>query len=433
MDLSRILSPQDDYSLPRGIKRSRSGSPRRYSFPHSFTSPAVNLSNSSGTSGPLPLDPPTLPSQQPAFPADSTANLYSDTDYGTSSPFHFFDPSPGEDWSRFLDRVDGLSRSTGNTYVPPPPPLATSTEHLYYPQESSAIPDPYVHPYLPSTDPGAAIWRSLGQTSPSNISEHSASTSGDLARQSQNHDSDVQMGSAQSDQNSASLLTNEMDEKDSMNDALFEGAEEHQPRRLGQIDLTQEDDTATPHRRRKRRQRDPNIAHDGAPGPSNSHHATPSERSSKRPRTTRTTTTTTTHNPILIDDISPALHTNVLPNQSSAQSAASPIKDTDKSKPPSRPPTKLTGMQCTICMDSPHELTATTCGHVFCRECIQGWLGAPGVHNRVKNCPACRMGLVVEGSGNPKNRTRGGCVALEFMKRKRPAPNVRDGTAAAAA
>jgi peroxin-10 len=43
--------------------------------------------------------------------------------------------------------------------------------------------------------------------------------------------------------------------------------------------------------------------------------------------------------------------------------------------------------ECTICLEQMKNMTATTCGHVFCHSCIQGWL------NRHSVCPICRKKL----------------------------------------
>jgi hypothetical protein len=57
---------------------------------------------------------------------------------------------------------------------------------------------------------------------------------------------------------------------------------------------------------------------------------------------------------------------------------------------------KLNTLQCTVCLDTPTDLTATSCGHTFCYACLMDWLvaaekeagGGPG--GRRSNCPACR-------------------------------------------
>ncbi|KAI9720108.1 MAG: SUMO-targeted ubiquitin ligase complex subunit slx8 [Chrysothrix sp. TS-e1954] len=97
--------------------------------------------------------------------------------------------------------------------------------------------------------------------------------------------------------------------------------------------------------------------------------------------------------------------------------------------------TKLTMMNCTVCLDSPTDLTATICGmsittsrslthtdsvagHAFCRGCLMSWLASSSKRNhpRHPNCPACRTAI--------NQRTKlGGVVNLEIMmKRKTKKP-----------
>lgn len=75
-----------------------------------------------------------------------------------------------------------------------------------------------------------------------------------------------------------------------------------------------------------------------------------------------------------------------------SQSASSAIKPT--TSPNSRGHTKLNTLQCTVCLDTPKDLTATSCGHTFCHSCLMDWLVAAerdgGGQGRRSNCPACR-------------------------------------------
>jgi hypothetical protein len=60
--------------------------------------------------------------------------------------------------------------------------------------------------------------------------------------------------------------------------------------------------------------------------------------------------------------------------------------------------TRLTSYKCPICMETPTDITATTCGHLFCHRCIIESLkwseehrGENMPHTRPKGvCPVCR-------------------------------------------
>lgn len=47
--------------------------------------------------------------------------------------------------------------------------------------------------------------------------------------------------------------------------------------------------------------------------------------------------------------------------------------------------------ECYICMDTPNNPVATTCGHIFCWKCLQQWIGG----RTELICPLCRNGLDV--------------------------------------
>ncbi|KAH7038549.1 hypothetical protein B0J12DRAFT_546820, partial [Macrophomina phaseolina] len=59
---------------------------------------------------------------------------------------------------------------------------------------------------------------------------------------------------------------------------------------------------------------------------------------------------------------------------------------------------RLSTLTCVICMDTPKDLTATACGHVFCHTCLMEALIAgearagPGEPKR-SQCPVCRKAL----------------------------------------
>lgn len=65
---------------------------------------------------------------------------------------------------------------------------------------------------------------------------------------------------------------------------------------------------------------------------------------------------------------------------------------------------RLSHLKCVICLDNPTDLTATTCGHLFCHECITAALRVG--QTQTGNCPVCRRKL------NTK-----GLIPLNIMKR----------------
>ncbi|ODQ55045.1 hypothetical protein SAICODRAFT_33678 [Saitoella complicata NRRL Y-17804] len=62
--------------------------------------------------------------------------------------------------------------------------------------------------------------------------------------------------------------------------------------------------------------------------------------------------------------------------------------------PPEPPSNKLSHIKCVICLESPTDLAATPCGHLFCdlciRSAIQTTAGSGG------KCPVCRRKLTVK-------------------------------------
>ena len=396
MSLSRILGKDDAQgSAPRGIKRSRDGSPRYFQAGDSSFASSSTLHQADQPTYPHSNYPPLnpLPSLTSPFPAHvTTENPEMSSTYYDSSPFNaLFDATEEEDFEALLDRVDGLS-----------------------PQHSRRS----SYPRGPDLD--AFPWGPLGRTSPLTPRRdtsrlHRMHRGRPLSRQ-EDH-----MGNRQSRQE-PETINSDSDSSSSTSTpfgSLFDDSEEgpDAPRRLAEIDLTQESDTMTPphpsgsKRKRGHHDDDPD---DGAPGPSN-------PRTAKRSQTTANGANVESIS--LLDDDDNPTATSILSKQRAdavaSQNIPSPSSHTTHEEKPQRQPTKLTGMQCTICMDSPHELTATTCGHVFCRECISGWVGAPDVRGRAKNCPACRTALTVVETGKRRGNKHT-LVALEFMRRTRP-------------
>ncbi|KAF2140566.1 uncharacterized protein K452DRAFT_230424 [Aplosporella prunicola CBS 121167] len=83
--------------------------------------------------------------------------------------------------------------------------------------------------------------------------------------------------------------------------------------------------------------------------------------------------------------------------------------------PPTDAPVRLSNLTCVICMDTPKDLTATACGHLFCHTCLMEALIAG--ENRVNShgeqrrsqCPVCRKTL---------SRTKNGDVIPLALKLK---------------
>ncbi|KAL1626043.1 hypothetical protein SLS56_007017 [Neofusicoccum ribis] len=109
----------------------------------------------------------------------------------------------------------------------------------------------------------------------------------------------------------------------------------------------------------------------------------------------------------LIDDDTPLA--TALQKQRAEQVKAQQESQTGADAPP-----RLTSLTCVICMDTPKDLTATACGHVFCHACLMEALIAgearagPGEPKR-SQCPVCRKAL-------SRNKT-GDIIPLLLMKK----------------
>ncbi|KAK7514287.1 uncharacterized protein IWZ02DRAFT_435965 [Phyllosticta citriasiana] len=84
-----------------------------------------------------------------------------------------------------------------------------------------------------------------------------------------------------------------------------------------------------------------------------------------------------------------------------------------QAEPPADAPLRLSNITCVICMDSPKDITATACGHVFCHTCLMEALIAG--ENRAgfdgpkrSQCPVCRKTL---------NRTKASDVIPLLLKK----------------
>ncbi|KAF1808313.1 hypothetical protein P152DRAFT_517666 [Eremomyces bilateralis CBS 781.70] len=140
------------------------------------------------------------------------------------------------------------------------------------------------------------------------------------------------------------------------------------------------------------------------------HRATPSRRATPRPATaslrpphnssnsTRRTGPVSISNLIHVDDDAPPTPDKnplaaALAKQR-AEAVASQSEATEK-------PLRLSRLSCVICMELPKNLTATSCGHVFCNQCLHQALVSIENRNRDRDratnstkilgsCPVCR-------------------------------------------
>lgn len=59
---------------------------------------------------------------------------------------------------------------------------------------------------------------------------------------------------------------------------------------------------------------------------------------------------------------------------------------------------RLSHLKCVICLDTPTDLTATTCGHLYCHECITSALKATTTPSGSASgtCPVCRRKVTIK-------------------------------------
>ncbi|EEB07216.1 SUMO-targeted ubiquitin-protein ligase E3 Slx8 [Schizosaccharomyces japonicus yFS275] len=84
----------------------------------------------------------------------------------------------------------------------------------------------------------------------------------------------------------------------------------------------------------------------------------------------------------------------------------------DASSKPPQESRKLADYTCAICLDSPENLAATPCGHIFCDFCIRSALGKTPA---TQKCPVCRRKVLPKSIiclemmlGKPKTKTDNG-------------------------
>lgn len=96
-----------------------------------------------------------------------------------------------------------------------------------------------------------------------------------------------------------------------------------------------------------------------------------------------------TSTPIEIDDVGENSKLSTLLQKQRADQVLSQNASSSK-------PLKLGDITCVICMENPTDLTATSCGHVFCHECLMHAIIASenrGPDHRKGQCPVCRKML----------------------------------------
>ncbi|QDS76176.1 hypothetical protein FKW77_007957 [Venturia effusa] len=81
-------------------------------------------------------------------------------------------------------------------------------------------------------------------------------------------------------------------------------------------------------------------------------------------------------------------------------------------------PLLITKMTCVVCMDTPTDLTATKCGHLYCHMCLNESLKAgearrrqAGEQQRIPQCPICRTKL--------DRKKDADVIPLLFMRKKK--------------
>ena len=157
--------------------------------------------------------------------------------------------------------------------------------------------------------------------------------------------------------------------------------------------------STTPATKRRRRSPNTNIEREAQ------HGARPNSVTDSRSGTSATA-------PIEIDDIDEDNVLNTTLQRQRAEQVASQQQHTEK-------PLRLSNLTCVICMDTPTDLTATSCGHVFCYTCLMEALIAGenrlGAHGETKRsqCPVCRKTIA---------RNKASDVIPLLMKRKGPVP-----------
>ncbi|KAB8360789.1 hypothetical protein FH972_024523 [Carpinus fangiana] len=131
----------------------------------------------------------------------------------------------------------------------------------------------------------------------------------------------------------------------------------------------------------------------------------------KRRRTSRGPTTV--HNPPPLKRIEEIDLIDSDEEQNLAKALSKQREEQIKSQAPRvSDPTKLQTLQCTVCLDTPTDLTATVCGHAFCHKCLMEWLvSGEKEHPKRSNCPACRKAI--------KRTGKYDTIPLEIMVRPR--------------
>lgn len=131
-----------------------------------------------------------------------------------------------------------------------------------------------------------------------------------------------------------------------------------------------------------------------------------SSSSSKRPRRAAATNSTTSSrkssgvdiDTMLIDEVDLVHEQQNAQDRLRQEQLAEQVKaqqgEAERDKP-----LKLSNLQCVICLEAPTDLTATTCGHLFCHHCLMEALiagenrAARAGETRKSQCPVCRKNL----------------------------------------
>lgn len=171
---------------------------------------------------------------------------------------------------------------------------------------------------------------------------------------------------------------------DSLLDSTMAPATRHSVKRRYVSETPEPSSSTAPATKRRRRSPDTNTEREAQ---QSSGEATPHDGNGAASRSGTSTTA-----PIEIEDIDEDNALNTTLQRQRTEQIASQQQQTEK-------PLRLSNLTCVICMDTPTDLTATSCGHVFCYTCLMEALIAGenrlGAHGEIKRsqCPVCRKAI----------------------------------------
>ncbi|KAI9736157.1 MAG: SUMO-targeted ubiquitin ligase complex subunit slx8 [Cirrosporium novae-zelandiae] len=89
-------------------------------------------------------------------------------------------------------------------------------------------------------------------------------------------------------------------------------------------------------------------------------------------------------------------------------------------KPHPTGPIRLADLKCVICLSRMEDMTALTCGHLFCHDCISQAIvaGEQSTEEGKGRCPICRKTINRPGGGRSRRAGAVDMVPMEVMKKK---------------